>query len=446
METVEPIVKAIRMELDPIEKQLVVLEANASMRLYAWNWALNYKSSSYKICGTNINVKQLCKAFSDHIVDVPFAFVKLAHSQVPQQAFRDLDNAFKKFFKKQGRYPRFKKRGSEATFRIPQNVKIVDGYVIVPKLDGPVKLKDRWIRDKSESGTWFKKSQELVGKTNGATIKCDAIGHWWITFIMDVEVLKPIELKESMIVGIDLGLKDFMALSTGEKIANPRFFRQTEKQLRFAQRKLSRRARLAKAQKIWSNRYLKAKKRVASIHLKKANRAKNFVYQQAALLMQRFDGFAIEDLCLKGMAGALRLGKSVHDACLGMFRRILAYKVQWNGKFLVVIDRWFPSSKRCHVCGNINKLLSLSDREWNCIQCKTHHDRDHNASINILEEGIRLFRLNGILCPSTSDTGTLKRSLEILEDLGSKACIVDDEHLKFLSAGNDFLAVRSPWL
>jgi len=183
-------------------------------------------------------------------------------------------------------------------------------------------------------------------------------------------------------VGIDVGLKDFAVLSNGERIRAPKFFRKRERKLRRAQRMLSRRQK-------GSARRLKAKRAVSLVQAKTANQRKDFLHKLTTDLVAKYEGICIEDLSVKGLART-KLAKSMLDASLGEFRRQLEYKALWNRRHIAVIDRWYPSSKTCHCCGWINEELTLSDREWDCLGCGTHLDRDLNAALNIRTEGLKL--------------------------------------------------------
>ena len=180
------------------------------------------------------------------------------------------------------------------------------------------------------------------------------------------------------VVGVDLGLKDFAVVSDGEGLAAPQFFRKSQRKLRRAQRVLARR-------EMRSNRRRKAKLVVSKLHATIADHRKDFIHQFTTKLVRKYEGICIEDL---GLAKT-KLAKSVLDAALGMFRRQLDYKTVWNRRHLAVIDRWFPSSKACHVCGCVNEELTLADRVWRCC-CGILHDRDLNASWNIRSEGLKL--------------------------------------------------------
>jgi putative transposase len=185
----------------------------------------------------------------------------------------------------------------------------------------------------------------------------------------------------SRVVGIDLGLKNFAVLSTGERIPPPQFFRKAERKLRRAQRVLSRREKC-------SARRLRAKQKVALVQRKTANQRKDFLHKLTTGLVVKYEGICIEDLSVKGLVRT-KLAKSMTDASLGEFRRQLEYKTIWNRRHLAVIDRWYPSSKTCHVCGAVNAALALADRSWTC-ECGAHLDRDLNAARNIRTEGLKI--------------------------------------------------------
>src|ERR1019366_2806959 len=201
---------------------------------------------------------------------------------------------------------------------------------------------------------------EIDGKTKSATFKQDACLNWYVTVVVaftmpDIPLPKP-KIKKT--VGLDVGLTNFFVLSNGEKTAAPKFYRKAQKKLRRAQQIFSRR-------KQGSNRQAKARNRVARVHQKTANQRKDFLHKKSTDLINRFDAICIEDLCIKGLAKT-KLAKSFLDAAHGEFRRQLTYKTLWNRKHLLVVDRFFPSTKMCSDCGEINNNLTLADRWWVC--------------------------------------------------------------------------------
>jgi putative transposase len=281
---------------------------------------------------------------------------------------KDLDRAFRNFFERRARFPRFKSRKRDPSrFRIPQRVKLADGKVSVPKV-GPVRIRQ---------------SQPLELPTKSATFRRSADGKWYVTLtaefeMPDVALPDPEPVK---IVGIDLGLIDFATLSDGSApIPAPKFYRKSRRKLRKAQRVLSRR-------KPGSNRKARARIAVAKVHQRISNQRGDFLHKLSTDLVESHDGICIEDLSLKGLART-KLAKSFTDASMGEFRRQLEYKSAWNRKHLAVIDRFYPSSRLCNVCGAKNDRLTLSDREWVC-GCGAHHKRDFLAACNIRDEGLR---------------------------------------------------------
>ena len=192
-------------------------------------------------------------------------------------------------------------------------------------------------------------------------------------------------------IGIDLGLKHFLTLSSGEKIENPRWFRESQAKLRKAQKNLSRKTK-------GSTRYNKCKRKVARVHGKTTNQRKWFHHQISLDLVRRFDFIGVENLNVAGMVRNHCLAKSISDAGWSQFVSFVKYKADWNCKIVQEIDRFFPSSKLCGDCGAINHELKLNDREWVCVSCGVLHDRDVNASGNIEDEALRIFSAQGVAC------------------------------------------------
>lgn len=190
------------------------------------------------------------------------------------------------------------------------------------------------------------------------------------------------------VIGLDFSMKELYVDSTGYSAKYPRFFRQVQGKLAKEQRKFSHR-------KPGSKRYEKQRLKVAKVHEHIANQRKDFLHKESHKLANNFDMVCIEDLNMKSMSQCLNFGKSVSDNSWGMFTTYLKYKLEDQGKHLVKIDKWFPSSKMCHICGSMKDDLSLLDREWTC-ECGAHYDRDHNAAINIRNSGIRTVGMAGI--------------------------------------------------
>lgn len=379
--------RTYRFRVDPTSQQVQALARFAGTRRWVWNWALARKRAYYAEHGKSISFAQLCTDLTALKNQPETAWLKEIDSQLLQQALRDLEQAFKNFFERRARYPRFKsKKRGEPSFRIPQRVIVHNERVYVPKIG--------WVA--------IRQHRPIDGITKSATFKVDATGHWYVTLVVaftmpDVALPAP---DPAAAVGIDLGLKDFAVLSTGPKIAAPRFYRQGERKLRRAQRALSRKQRGSK------NRD-QARRRLARVHRRVANQRHDFLHQLSTRLVREYDTICLEDLAVKGLAKT-KLAKSVHDVGWGAFRRMLEYKALWQRKRVVVINRWYPSSKRCGCCGTIYGDLTLSERTWTCATCQTTHDRDVNAAANIRTAGLLTLaegqaeRLNG--CGSSCKT------------------------------------------
>jgi len=340
----------------------------ASDRRFVWNWALARRKAYYAETGKSMPAALLSAELTELKHKPGMEWLRETDSQALQQTLKDLDRAFVNFFEKRGKFPRFKaKKKDSPRFRIPQRVKVADGKVYVPKVG--------WVR--------IRQSQLIEGETKSATFKRNASGQWFVTLVVvftmpDTPLLMP---DPASVVGIDLGLHNFVMLSTGESKVAPQFFRKQERKLARAQRRFSR-------CKKGSNRQRKASQRVARIHQQTADQRQDFLHKLSATIVKRFDGVCVESLNLRGLART-KLAKSFLDAACGEFVRQLAYKTVWQRKHHVTIDRFFPSTRLCHVCGVKNDALTLADREWICC-CGVVHDRDLNAARNIRDEGLRL--------------------------------------------------------
>jgi putative transposase len=286
-------------------------------------------------------------------------------SQIPSKPLRNLDRAFDRYFKKRSGFPKFKKRHhSVQSFRIPQNIKVKDGEVLVPKL-GSVKMIQ---------------SRQIEGMIKGATFRASHRGGWFVSINTESIVEKPAEIFVSDCTGVDLGLKDVIVTSTGHRQPAPKFFRQGERKIKKLSRRLSRKVRGSK------NRS-KARRALARAHLRVGNQRSDFTHKITTNLIRNHEALAFESLNVKGMSKT-KLSKSIHDTAFGEIKRRAEYKGLWYDVPFIPVDRWFPSSKLCSVCGYKNNDLSLSDREWRCPDCETHHDRDINAAENLRIEGL----------------------------------------------------------
>jgi putative transposase len=285
-----------------------------------------------------------------------------ANSQSLQASLRHLDVAYNRFFNKCGQFPRFKSKRAKQSFTVPQHfaLDVESKWLSVPKI-GAIKIVPH---------------RRVEGTVRSVTITKTPAGKYFASLLCEVEWTTPKHPHQRR-VGVDLGLKEFAVTSEGELIESPLFFRRSELELARWQRRLARR-------QVGSHRRERAKLKVARCHERIANQRNDFLHKLSRRLVDENQAICLEDLNVKGMTANHCLAKSIQDSSWSEFVRQLEYKASWYGSSVVKVDRFFPSSKRCHVCGYIKEDLTLADREWTCPECGIQHHRDTNAAKNIL--------------------------------------------------------------
>jgi transposase, IS605 orfB family len=290
----------------------------------------------------------------------------------------NLQAAYKNFFRSGFGFPKFKKKSHRQSYKTNNTkgtIALENGYVKLPKVG--------WVRVKAH--------RQINGVIKSATISMTPTGKYYISILCETEIASLPKTNSS--VGVDLGISDFAILSTGEKIGNKRFLNQLSKKLAKEQKVLSRRALAAQKEgrKLSdSSNYQKQRLKVAKIHEKIANRRRDFLHKLSITLIKNHDVICIEDLSSKNLMKNRKLAKVIGDVAWSEFVRMVEYKANWYGKQVSKISRWYPSSQICSDCGFSSGKKPLSVREWTCTNCGSHHDRDINASINILNKGLRL--------------------------------------------------------
>jgi putative transposase len=289
-------------------------------------------------------------------------------SSVPlQQCLRHLQGAFMSFWGKRARYPRFKsrKRGTASAEYTRAGFRWRDGRLTLAKMTEPLDI--RWSRPLPEGS-----------EPSTVTVSRDPAGRWHVSILVETTIEHlPRTTAE---VGVDAGLTALVTLSTGEKIANPGHGKRDHARLARAQRTLSRKQE-------GSNNRAKARLRAARIHARIADRRRDFLHKLSTRLVRENQTVVIEDLNVRGMMRNRVLARAIGDASWAQLRSMLEYKTRWYGRELIVVDRWYPSTKTCSGCGHVLDRMPLGVREWTCPGCDTTHDRDVNAATNILAAG-----------------------------------------------------------
>jgi putative transposase len=285
-----------------------------------------------------------------------------------QQGLRHLQKAFTNFWAGRAKYPNFKKKRNGGSAEFTKSAfRWKEGQVFLAKCSEPLPI--RWSRQIPEGCT-----------PSTITVKLDARGRWFVSLLVNDQSVRALP-KVDKSIGLDLGVTSLIATSDGTKIANPKHFKRLYKKLRRVQKALSRK------QKGSNNRH-KARLKVAKVYGQITDARKDFLQKLTTQLVRENQTIVIEDLAIKNLVKNHQLANAISDASWGELVRQLTYKCQWYGRELLVIDRWFPSSKRCGNCGHIVKKMPLNVREWKCPQCGADHDRDLNAANNILAAGL----------------------------------------------------------
>ena len=334
-----------------------------------WNRTLAERHRLYHTEGKSLSYAASDAALTVMKRDPDLAFLSEVPSVPLQQALRHQYKAFSAFFAKRARYPRFKSRNGRQSAAFTRSAfRIKNGELWLAKTTAPLAFV--W--------SWPGVDVTALGPTT-VTVSREPCGRWYVSFA--AEVPDPVRLPAAgAVVGVDLGIKDFAVTSDGQKIPSPQKLPHRARALARYQR------RLARCQKGSANR-AKAKAKVARAHRKvRASRA-DFLHRASARLVRDHDVIVVEDLAVKNMIRNRKLAKAISDCGWGEFRRQLEYKAARAGRHLIVIDRWYPSSKTCSACGHLLAALSLSTRTWQCPSCGTRHDRDINAAKNIAAAG-----------------------------------------------------------
>jgi putative transposase len=339
-----------------------------------WNRILATRHSRWHLEGKGTSYAESDRALTAMKNDPDLAFLSEVSSVPLQQALRHQHRAFQAFFARRARHPRFKSRRSRQSAHYTRSAFTMRGGELrLAKMAAPVRFVWSW-------------SDVDITTLDPATVivSREPDGRWYVIFTIDTDAPEPLQ-ETGRLVGVDLGVTDFAVTSGGERTPNPRHLERKARSLARYQRRLTR------CQKGSANR-TKAAAKVARAHRKVRNARRDFLHRASTSLVNKADLIVIEDLAVNNMIRNRHLARAISGCGWGEFRRQLEYKCERYGRHLVVIDRWYPSSKTCSACGHRLADLSLSTRHWRCPSCGTRHDRDINAAKNILAAGLAVAR------------------------------------------------------
>jgi putative transposase len=354
----------------PDQVQASVLNRTFGCVRVVWNRTLAWRQQRYQAEKTGTTYAQASAYLTAMKTTDELAWLNEVSSVPLQQAIRHQQGAYTAFFAKRARYPRFKSRnGRQSAEYTRSGFRWRDGALFLAKLDAPLAF--TW--------SWPEVDPAAIDPTT-VTVSRDPCGRWYVSLAVDIPGPDPLPAA-GRAVGVDLGVKDFAVTSAGQRIPNPRHLERRALNLARYQR------RMARCQPGSANR-AKAKAKAARAHRKVRAARTDFLHRISIRLVRDHDVIVLEDLAVQNMVRNRSLARAISDCGWGTFRAMLEYKAARYGRRVIVIDRWYPSSKTCSACGHVLAELSLGTRAWQCPSCSTRHDRDHNAAKNILAAGL----------------------------------------------------------
>ncbi|WP_328759297.1 MULTISPECIES: RNA-guided endonuclease TnpB family protein [Streptomyces] len=360
--------RAYRYRFYPTDAQAAELSRTFGCVRKVYNLALAARTQAWVTRQERVNYNATSAMLTAWKKTEELAYLNEVSSVPLQQALRHLQTAFTHFFGKRAKYPRFKsrKKSRRSAEYTTSAFRFRDGALTLAKMTEPLAV------------VWSRPLPEGMAPST-VTVSQDAAGRWFVSLLCDDPGVKPLPARGNA-VGIDAGLEHLLTLSTGEKITNPRHERRDRAALAKAQR------RLAKKEKGSANR-ARARLKVAKIHARIADRRRDTLHKLTTRLVRENQTIVIEDLTVRNMVKNGKLARAISDAAWSEFRSMLEYKAQWYGREVIVVDRWFPSSRLCSACNTLQDTMPLHVRTWTC-DCGMTHDRDVNAAHNLLAAGL----------------------------------------------------------
>ena len=392
--------RGIKIRLYPNKEQEQTLNKVLGCYRFVYNQVLALKQNAYKENGTTLNVTDLSKWFHGTLLkDENYSWLKEQNTKVMKQSIRQMDGAYQKFFKEHRGYPKFKTKKDKQSALFPYEAISKHNTFETRHISLTTPLKNIKFRC---SDLYLYRLQKYSKNIRSATLSKTKSGNFFLSILVNFEDSEMKRFEHTgQEIGIDLGVKDFVITSDGEVFENKHFFKKEEKKIKRLQRQISKKVK-------GSNNRNKARIRLAKVFEKMTDKKNDYIYSVVNNLLKSYDVICMEDLNTKGMLKNHCLAKAIQEVGFYKFKEILQSKAISNGKRIVFVDRFYPSSKTCHCCGYKKTDLTLNDREWTCPVCGEHHDRDVNAAINILQEGRRIIGARSteytlVDCPTMDD-------------------------------------------
>ena len=374
--------RAIKVRLYPNKEQEQTLNNTLGCYRFIYNHMLALKQEAYKRDKTNLGLCELSKYFHGTLLkDEQYSWLKEEHTNVMKQAIRQMLSAYNNFFKQHKGFPKFKSKKDKQSALFPINAISKRNTFETRHITLTQPLKNIKFRC---SDLYLRRLQKYSKNIRSATLSKTKSGNYFLSILVEMEdtELKKFEHTDKQ-VGIDLGVKDFVITSDGEVFENKHFLKKEEKKMNRLQRQLSRKVK-------GSNNSEKQRVKIAKLFERMANKKDAYIHYVSNELLSSFDTIFMEDLNVQGLLMNHKLSKAISEVGFYKFKEILTTKALANDKKVILVDRFYPSSKTCSVCGYKKDDLKLSDRYWVCPQCGTKHNRDINAAVNILLEGKRM--------------------------------------------------------
>lgn len=377
--------KAVKIRIYPNKEQEVYISKLLGCYRFVYNKCLDKKKTAYLTDKSNLGLKDLGNYFHRELTKTEeFNFLTEHNTKVLKQSVLNMLDSYKRFFINGSGFPKFKsKHDNKQSCRFPEETISSKNDYQTGKLTLTSQLKNLKFRCSDRYKNYLTKHKSNI---KSATLTKTKSGNYFLSILVDGDVERVLNKPVNDIVGVDLGIKDFVITSKNQRFDNLKLVRNNQKKLARLNRQLSKKVN-------GSNNKNKCRIKLAKYHEKLNNIKENYLHQVTNKLLNENQVVAMENLNVKGMLKNHNLARSIQELSLNRFKSILIYKSDWYGRYVVEIDRFYPSSKLCSNCGYKNDNLTLKDREWLCPVCGANHDRDLNASKNIEREGNRLLEI-----------------------------------------------------